>query len=136
MQAAMEKQQEAMDRCQEMVELQGRRIDNVLSTLSSLPQFYLPPKYHPRSNFDPILPHQGNHLGTQGIPDEVDQGVVQEVTGRNHQQWTQNHVPMPRLEIPMFEGKKPRWWVRRCGRFFQFYRIPEDQKINFFFFCK
>ena len=37
---------------------------------------------------------------------------------------------MLRLEIPIFEGKKPRWWVRRCERLFQFYRIPENQKIT------
>ena len=30
----------------------------------------------------------------------------------------------------MFEGMKPRWWARKCERFFQFYRIPKEQKIN------
>jgi len=30
----------------------------------------------------------------------------------------------------MFEGMKPKWWTRRCKRFSQFYRIPEEQKIN------
>jgi len=39
MQAAMEKQQEAMNQCQETVELQGWRINIMLSMLSSLPQF-------------------------------------------------------------------------------------------------
>jgi len=30
----------------------------------------------------------------------------------------------------MFEGMNPRWWVRRCERFFQFYKVPKEQKVN------
>ena len=29
----------------------------------------------------------------------------------------------------MFKGVKPRWWVRRCERFLQYY-MAENQKIN------
>jgi len=37
---------------------------------------------------------------------------------------------MPRLEIPLFEGSKLSWWIRRCERFFQFYGVIENQRIN------
>ena len=30
----------------------------------------------------------------------------------------------------MFEGAKPRWWVKTCERFFQYYRVVESQRIN------
>ena len=66
----------------------------------------------------------------QGTLEEVEQLAVQETLARNPQPTTHNHVPMPRLEISAFEGKKPRWWIRKCKRFFQFYQITEDQKIN------
>lgn len=34
------------------------------------------------------------------------------------------------LEIPIFDGSKPRWWVRRCERFFELYRIGEEQRVT------
>ena len=40
-----------------------------------------------------------------------------------------NQGPILRLEIPLFEGSKPRWWIRRCERYFEFYSIPENQRI-------
>ena len=43
---------------------------------------------------------------------------------------THSIVPMPKLEISMFDGKNPRWWVKRCKKFFPFYNIEESQKVN------
>ena len=40
-----------------------------------------------------------------------------------------SHTPVPRLDISIFEGEKPRWWVCRCERFFELYRIGEDHKV-------
>ena len=37
---------------------------------------------------------------------------------------------MPHLEIPLFDGSKPRWWICRCERFFQLYNVPEVQRIT------
>ena len=37
---------------------------------------------------------------------------------------------MPRLQIPIFEGDKPRWWIRQCERFFHHYQVAENQKVN------
>jgi len=39
---------------------------------------------------------------------------------------TTHYTSMPRLEIPIFEGSKPTWRIRRCERFFQFYNVAED----------
>ena len=44
--------------------------------------------------------------------------------------YVHNNVLMPKLEIPLFDGKNPRWWIKRCQNFFQFYNIPKFQKIN------
>ena len=44
--------------------------------------------------------------------------------------YTHSVVPMPKLEIPMFDDKNPRWWVKRCHKFFQFYNIKESQKVD------
>ena len=31
----------------------------------------------------------------------------------------------------MFDGMNPRWWVRRCKRMFNFYHVPEHQRVTF-----
>ena len=38
--------------------------------------------------------------------------------------------PMPKLEIPIFEGEKPQWWIRRSERFFYHYRVAKENKVN------
>ena len=39
-------------------------------------------------------------------------------------------TPMPSLEIQIFVGDKPRWWIRRCKSFFHYYHVAENQKVN------
>ena len=56
--------------------------------------------------------------------------MEQEVPVRNFHPFPNNHPPMPRLEIPMFDGMKSRWWIKRRERFFQFYRVLDEQKVN------
>ena len=36
----------------------------------------------------------------------------------------------PKLEIPMFDGVNPLWWVRRCERMFSFYQKLEQQGMT------
>ena len=43
---------------------------------------------------------------------------------------TLNHVSTSKVEIPAFEGNKPRWWVQRCERFFNHYRVEDGQRVN------
>ncbi|XP_052203128.1 uncharacterized protein LOC127808594 [Diospyros lotus] len=46
----------------------------------------------------------------------------------------QNHhppgFPMPRMEIPVFEGIHPRWWLRKCERLFEWYNVPRMQRVG------
>ena len=36
----------------------------------------------------------------------------------------------PKLELSLFEGENPRWWIRCCERMFVFYQIQELQKVT------
>ena len=47
------------------------------------------------------------------------------VTGSN-----QIGLPMPKMEIPLFDGHNPRWWVRRCERMFSLYNVAEQQNVT------
>ena len=77
----------------------------MFNMLSSLPQFRLPSEFPPKSiaNLDlagpGILsrPQGGTH--TEGLQD---MGLGDQVRDLNPQ--VSNHTPMPRLEIPLFDG--------------------------------
>ena len=45
----------------------------------------------------------------------------------NHLQ--QSGFPVPKLELPMFEGTKHRWWVRRCEKLFEIHQVAERQRV-------
>ena len=32
---------------------------------------------------------------------------------------------MPKMEIPLFEGNNPQWWMRRCEKVFNLYNVAE-----------
>ena len=36
---------------------------------------------------------------------------------------------MPRMEIPVFEGTNPRWWIRKCERLFEWYNVPMGRRV-------
>lgn len=40
------------------------------------------------------------------------------------------HFPILKLDLPMFEGQNPRWWIRRCEKLLILYQIPEHQEIT------
>ena len=42
----------------------------------------------------------------------------------------QPRFPMPRVEIPTFDGVNPRWWLRKCERMFDWYNILEGQRVS------
>lgn len=37
---------------------------------------------------------------------------------------------MPRMEISIFEGDNPRWWVRKCERMFEWYDISKGRRVS------
>ena len=39
-------------------------------------------------------------------------------------------ISMPKLDIPMFDGNAPRWWIRRCERAFEWYGVPKQQRVT------
>ena len=36
---------------------------------------------------------------------------------------------MPRIEILVFEGANPRWWIRKCERLFEWYNVPTERRV-------
>ena len=38
-------------------------------------------------------------------------------------------MPLPEMEILVFDEQKPRWWVRRCERTFSVYNISKQQRV-------
>ena len=36
----------------------------------------------------------------------------------------------PKVEFPLFDGTNPRNWVEKCAKYFNLYKIPDDQKVN------
>jgi len=37
--------------------------------------------------------------------------------------------PMPQMEILVFEGANPRWWIRKCKRLFEWYNVPAERRV-------
>ena len=37
---------------------------------------------------------------------------------------------MPRVDIPTFDGVSPQWWLQKCERMFDWYNIPDEQRIS------
>ena len=35
-----------------------------------------------------------------------------------------------KLEFPLFDGMNPRNWVKKCAKYFNLYKIPDDQKVD------
>jgi len=124
--AARETMQREMERNRETMDQFGQRIQSMFNMLSALPQFRLPPEFPPRASTDPIQLETGilqRPEGSRGSTEPPGADMEGPVRGLN------SHIPTPRLEIPLFDGSKPRWWIRRCERFFQLYHIPEVQRV-------
>jgi len=43
---------------------------------------------------------------------------------------THHNFPVPKLELPVFNEAKPRWWIRQCEKLFEIHQVVEEQKIN------
>lgn len=39
-------------------------------------------------------------------------------------------VPPPKWELPIFEGHEPKVWIRKCERYFNLYRTPDNHKVE------
>jgi len=103
----------------------------MFNMLVALPQFRLLSDFPPRTNFDPILDRDGILPKPNGGLEVEDRHALErEKLVRGTSSQVIGHTPMPQLEIPFFEGVKPKWWIRRCENFFEFYQISEEQKVT------
>ncbi|XP_052209406.1 uncharacterized protein LOC127812896 [Diospyros lotus] len=119
-----------LERGQERPDFYIQKIDNMFSMLVALPQFKLAGEFPPRLGIESILERDGILPRPKGIRMSDERGVYErELQGRNMGLANHSHTPVLRLDIPIFEGEKLRWWVRRCERFFELYRIGEEQKV-------
>nr|XP_009760314.1 PREDICTED: uncharacterized protein LOC104212668 [Nicotiana sylvestris] len=39
-------------------------------------------------------------------------------------------APAPKWELPYFEGHEPKGWIRKCERYFNLYRTPDNLKVE------
>lgn len=89
----------------------------------------------PRERSKPILPEVGmEHRPVGSLEFELELEIVGENTieRRLRTQANQNQPSFhaPKLEIPLFDGENPRWWVRQCERMFTLYQVPEQHMIT------
>ena len=125
--AARETMQREMERNRETMDQFRQWIQSMFNMLSALPQFRLPPEFLPRALTNPIQPGTGilqRPKGPRGPIEPPGADMEGPVRGLN------SHVPTPRLEIPLFDGSKPRWWICQCEIFFQLYHISEVQRVT------
>lgn len=97
-------------------------------------QVSVSPEFPPRERTEPIL--QGNReVGGHGAM-ELGGEPEDELDGLNHERRNgqsnihQPGFPMPWVDIPTFDGVNPRWWLRKCERMFDWYNIPEEQRVS------
>ena len=95
----------------------------------------LSPNFPPRERSKPILSgfRETHHVaGTSELGEELTVNGEDMFEGEQVVQAAQNQscFPLPKMQIPLFDGISPRWWIRRCERFFQYYNVIECQKVN------
>lgn len=37
---------------------------------------------------------------------------------------------LPRIEFPVFDGMNPRIWIKKCARYCNLCKIPDNQKVD------
>lgn len=61
-------------------------------------------------------------------------GRIRDTEEGNHQskeRMVRAAVPNPpRIDLPMFQGERPREWLRKCLKYFTVYQIPENQRME------
>jgi len=94
----------------------------------------MPPNFSLRERSEPILPGiGGNHRNIELSVSEREPATVEElVPERRREVPTRPHetgFPVPKLELPVFEGVKPQWWWRSCDKLFEIHRVEENQNV-------
>ena len=97
-------------------------------------QVRISPNFPPEERIEPILPGIGTsnwNVGPSKV--EVDPSTEEENVWKSRQEGTThpNHIgfPVPKLELPMFNRQKPRWWIKRCEKMFMIHQVAENQRV-------
>ena len=101
------------------------KLQQFMMMFANQSQVRISPDFPPRERTKSILqgigiPHQ--HAGIMESEEEPtvgDKPVVEKRRG----------FLVPKLELPIFEGTKPRWWLRRCEKLFEIHQVPENQRV-------
>ena len=54
------------------------------------------------------------------------------MTRRGHEDWVnlpQLGFLMPQMEILVFKGTNPKWWISKCERLFEWYNVPKERRV-------
>lgn len=101
---AIAKQEAELSQVNSNVEQLGTTLQNVLLELQSLRRGTLSPRQSPDTN--PF--HQGESSHTENEP----------------------HRPQLKLYFPKFEGDEPQGWIYKTEQYFEFMRVPFDQRVS------
>ena len=96
-------------------------------------QVSLSPKFPPRERLEPILIGSGVVHGPTGTSETEEPAGRETFEGRRQGVQTAQFLlcmPLPKMEIIVFDEQKLRWWVRRCERLFSVYNISEQHRVT------
>lgn len=129
----------AMDRrMEDSMEGLERRIEGSIARVreelgAQIQQFMVMFTQQNRVSLAPDFPHRGENepLLQRGMINPEEGGREElEVVGGEEQVHHPPGFPMPWMEIPVFEGIHPRWWLRKCERLFDWYNVPGIQRVG------
>ena len=87
-------------------------------------------EFPPKDRTEPILaegvtePPQAGMSEFELEPEMMEESTMGRRTGAQAHR-NQPNFPVPKLDIPLFDGENPRWWIRRCERMFTLYQVQE-----------
>ena len=101
---------------------------------SSQHQVRISPDFPPKDRLEPILPGIGTSNRNAGSMEfEVDPATVGENVLEMRQEipTLPHHFGflMPKLELPVFEGQKPQWWLSCCEKLFGIHQVVDNQRV-------
>ncbi|KAH0672946.1 hypothetical protein KY290_025229 [Solanum tuberosum] len=57
-------------------------------------------------------------------------GLLPNAAQDNRNRPQQPPIESPKWELPSFEGEEPKVWIRKCEKYFEQYRILDEQKVK------
>ena len=88
----------------------GQQLSPILRLFSRMPNASLPMNFPLRTSIAPILARSRGRQCTLDLIETKQLELVSESSTRGAST-NPYHTPRPRLDISVFEGNKPRWWI-------------------------